>query len=179
PYAANAGNTYTATILASDGRGGTREQTFMVTVTTGTALAALAGTKYSDQNGNGQRDPTAPPPSGLAPIALQQAAIADTPFALDYHQPTNSMLIVAAHNNGTPGLYRVQPDGTELLYASLPGLPLADGTSLTTVRPGKTAGFTTGDVFVAGASSGTPPNQTPAIMKVTAGGATVVNSWAR
>src|SRR5207253_5615114 len=71
------------------------------------------------------------------------------------------------------GIYRVQPDGTELLYASLPGVSPSDGTTLTTVRSDNTSGFTPGDIFLPGPSV----NQHPTVVKVSNGGATVNNTW--
>src|SRR5205823_1737398 len=97
------------------------------------------------------------------------------PFALAYHQPTNSMLLVST-SNGTTGIYRVQADGTELLYASLPGLSAADGTTLTTVQSDNTAGFTVGDIFMPTSSSNNGYGQAQ-ILKVSNGGATVTNPW--
>src|SRR5260370_1072074 len=106
-------------IRTADGPGLTATQSFTVTVTSssGAAPGALFGAKYNDLNGNGQRDPIAPAnPTGLGPIGLKKVPLATAPQGLEYDQPLNSMLVVGKNANS---IYRVQADGTELLYANL------------------------------------------------------------
>jgi PKD repeat protein len=166
------GNNYPVTILASDGVGATATQSFTINVTSGgTAPASIFGTKYNDLNGNGTRD-WLTNTVGLPPIAMGLQSVGYFPLAMDYQQPTNSMLVLE-NVNGTPTIYRLQPDGSQILYASLPNSPTSM-TSLTTVRPGNTAGFTTGHVFVPANPSGGGNAQ---ILRVSNGGATVTNPW--
>ncbi|HEV3082404.1 MAG TPA: PKD domain-containing protein, partial [Gemmataceae bacterium] len=175
----NAGNSYPVTILASDGRGGTTTQSFTVTVTSssGAAPGALFGAKYSDLNGNGQRDPITPVnPTGLGPIGLKQVPLATVATqAVAYDQPLSSMLVVGKIY-GISSIYRVQADGTELLYANL-GTQVLDGTTLAVVRSDNTAGFTPGDIFVPTDSLYINGQFEPTIMKVSNGGATVQSGW--
>jgi hypothetical protein len=80
-------------------------------------------------------------------------------------------MLIEATSGGSTGIYRVQTDGTTLLYASLSGVTPGDGSSIATVRSGNTAGFTYGDVFVAGVTT------SPKIIRITNGGAPVTNPW--
>jgi RHS repeat-associated protein len=172
PTAGIAQGNYTTTIRVDDGRGGYDTQTFAVTVTLPNTAGAIYGTKYNDQNGDGQRGDPTPPATTLSPINMQAFPITQAPIAIDYYQPGNS--IVEAVGTGFSGqntnLYLVNSSGSETLYASLLNVPFQDGKNISAVQPGNQGGFTPGDIFLPGLLS------SYAVAKVSQGGL-VQEAW--
>ena len=94
----------------------------------------------------------------------------NNPIGVDYHEPTNSVILSANYSGGLPSnLERVQFDGSHVQYSGLAGL--TDELKIATVRSAfNPGGFVVGDVFSGNGQDGQ-------IVRVTDGGATVVNPW--
>src|SRR5205823_354400 len=134
-----------------DGRGGYDSQTFSVLVIPASSAGAIYGTKYNDQDGNGVRNDPTPGAQTLGALGLQGFAVNNAPVALDYYQPGNALVEAVSSDVGADtALYLVSPSGAETLFAFLPDVRIADGNAITAVQPGNAAGFTPGDIFLAG-----------------------------
>lgn len=111
------------------------------------------------------------PLAGAQSIKLTQISTTfNTPVGIDYHEPTNSVIISANYSSGLPhNLERIEFDGAHVPYSSLAGL--TDELKIATVRSsGNPGGFVVGDVF-------TGNGQVGQIVRVSNGGATVQNPW--
>ena len=129
----------------------------------------IRGTKWEDINGDGIRDnfSTSKVPN---PIKLTQIS---TPFnqsiGIDYHEPTNSLIISANYFNGNPNNFeRILLDGTHASFSNISGL--TDEVKIATVKSGGIGGFKVGDLFVGNGVDGQ-------IVKITDNGSTVINPW--
>jgi hypothetical protein len=124
-----------------------------------------------DDDGDGTPNYLDPINDG-APPAITLVAITtnfNSPIGIDYHEPTNSVVLSVNYPNGTPsGFERIEFDGTHQPFSTLSGL--TDEVKIATARSGNPAGFTVGDLFVGNGVDGQ-------IVRITDGGATVVNPW--
>ena len=85
------------------------------------------------------------------------------PIGIDYHQPTNSVVMSANYPSGQPSNFvRVLQDGTQIPFSAINGY--TDEIKIATVRSGNPGGFTTGELFVGNGIDGE-------IMRITANGA--------
>ncbi|MBM3726111.1 MAG: PEP-CTERM sorting domain-containing protein [Acidobacteria bacterium] len=93
----------------------------------------------------------------------------NTPIGIDYHEPTNSVLVTANYPSGQPRvLSRINLDGTHTPYSNLAGL--TDELKVATVRSGNVGGFVTGETFLGNGVDGQ-------IVKLSPDGNTVLNPW--
>ncbi len=101
---------------------------------------------------------------------VQLSTSFDNPIGIDYHEPTNSLIMSTNYSNGLPiNLERIEFDGTHFQYSTLSGL--TDELKIATVRSiGNPGGFVVGDVFTGNGNDGE-------IVRVTNGGATIINPW--
>ncbi len=104
-------------------------------------------------------------------ISLTQLSTSfNTPIGVDYHEPTDSLILSVNYSGGLPhNLERIEFDGSNVPYSGLAGL--TDELKIATVRSiGNPGGFTVGDVFTGNGNDGE-------IVRVTDDGATVINPW--
>ena len=110
--------------------------------------------------------------ASAVPAPLTLTAIStpfNSPIGIDYHQPTNSVLISANYPSGGPNnLERINFDGTHTPFSALSGL--TDELKIATVRSGNVGGFVTGQVFTGNGNDGE-------IVRVSPDGLTVNNAW--
>jgi hypothetical protein len=93
----------------------------------------------------------------------------NSPVGIDYHQPTNSIVISANYPTGNPHAFeRISFDGTHSQFSPVSGI--TDEIKIATVRPGNPGGFTTGDLFTGNGVDGQ-------ILRITNNGATVINPF--
>jgi hypothetical protein len=106
------------------------------------------------------------------PPAVQLISISTTfnsPIGIDYHEPTNSVVVSVNYPTGVPsGFERIEFDGSHQQFSDLTGL--TDEVKIATARSGNPAGFTVGDLFVGNGIDGQ-------IVRITGDGATVLNPW--
>jgi hypothetical protein len=106
------------------------------------------------------------------PPAVQLVAISTTfnsPIGIDYHSPTNSVVMSVNYPSGSPSnLELIKADGTHQQFSNFGGL--TDEVKIATVRPGNAGGFAAGDLFMGNGIDGQ-------IVKVSADGTTVTNPW--
>lgn len=156
---------YNVHVVVDDGRGGSDEQDYTVTVTT---TGEIRGRKFMDPFPN-QLPPVGTPPDP-GPINLVPL---DTPWqddiSLEYHQPTNS--VIASINYGAGGqprtFTRILADGTQVPFSNAAGL--TDEVIMTAARPGNLGGFAAGDVFAG--------NGQPGQIARVSDGVDVANPW--
>ncbi len=92
----------------------------------------------------------------------------NTPIGIDYHQPSNTLILSANYPTGQPNnLERVLFDGTRVGFSNLSGL--TDELKIATVQV-PVGGFTVGDVFTGNGNDGE-------IVRVSADGTIVQNPW--
>lgn len=131
-----------------------------------------------DIDGDGIADWRDPLNSAGAPI-LTLVAIStmfNTPIGIDYHQPTNTVIMSVYWSSGSPyNFERVEFDGTHAPFSDIVGL--TDEVKIGTVRAAglkgegeNPAGFVAGDMFVGNGSDGQ-------IVRITDGGLAVINPW--
>ena len=103
-------------------------------------------------------------------VFTQLSTTFNSPVGIDFHEPTNSIILSVNYSGGQPSnLERVEFDGSHSTYSALAGL--TDELKIATVRSvGNPAGFPVGDVFTGNGQDGE-------IVRVTNGGATVMNPW--
>lgn len=103
-------------------------------------------------------------------VLTQLSTPFNAPIGIDYHEPTNTLIVSANYSSGLPhNLERVEFDGSRTVYSSLAGL--TEELKIATVRSiGNPGGFVVGDVFTGNGIDGQ-------IVRVTDGGATVFNPW--
>jgi hypothetical protein len=90
------------------------------------------------------------------------------PVAVDYHDPTSSLIV--SQNVGAPNesFARVQANGTVSTFASPTGM--TDENSFAIAHAGNPGGWTTGDLYAGTGHAGQ-------ILKVSNNGATITNPW--
>ena len=105
-----------------------------------------------------------------AAIKLTQISTTfNSPIGIDYHEPTNSVVMSVNYFGGVPRNFeRVNFDGSHTPFSTASGF--TDEVKIATVRSGNMGGFTTGDLFTGNGVDGE-------IVRITAGGATVINPW--
>jgi hypothetical protein len=107
------------------------------------------------------------PPPAIQLIAI--STIFNSPIGIDYHEPTNSVVMSVNYPAGTPsGFERIELDGTHQQFSGLSAL--TDEVKIATARSGNPGGFTVGDLFVGNGVDGQ-------IVRITDGGNTVINPW--
>ena len=124
-----------------------------------------------DDDGDGIENYRDPINDGaLAPITLTAISTAfNNPIGIDYHEPTNSLVLSANYPTGSPlNFERIEFDGTHEPFSAVSGL--TEEIKIGTVRPDNIAGFVSGDLFVGNGIEGQ-------IVRITDGGDTVVNPW--
>ncbi|MBI4879446.1 MAG: hypothetical protein HY812_07260 [Planctomycetes bacterium] len=101
---------------------------------------------------------------------VQLSTSFDNPIGIDYHEPTNSLILSTNYSNGLPiNLERIEFDGSHFQFSALSGL--TEELKIATVRSiGNPGGFVVGDVFTGNGVDGQ-------IVRVTNGGATISNPW--
>lgn len=94
----------------------------------------------------------------------------NSPIGIDYHQPTNSIVVSVNYSGGQPRNFeRINFDGTHTPFSNASGF--TDEVKIATVRSGNMGGFTTGDLFTGNGVDGQ-------IARISNGGATVTTTWA-
>ena len=130
---------------------------------------AVEGT--GDDDGDGKPNFDDPINDGL-PAAIKLIPISTNftnPVGIDYHEPTNSVVLSVNYSTGSPvGFERIEFDGKHYPFSTLSGL--TEEVKIATARSGNPGGFTVGDLFVGNGNDGE-------IARITAGGASVVNPW--
>ncbi|HHH12225.1 MAG TPA: hypothetical protein ENK23_09175 [Sorangium sp.] len=92
-----------------------------------------------------------------------------TPIGIDYHEPTNSLVLSANYPNGMPfNFERIEQDGTHHAFSMQSGF--TDEVKIATARPGNASGFASGELFVGNGIDGQ-------IVRISADGMTITNPW--
>lgn len=130
---------------------------------------SVEGTGDSDGDGTPNHlDPIndgEPPAITLTPISTTF----NSPIGIDYHEPTNTVVMSVNYSTGTPtGFERVAQDGTHAQFSDLSGL--TEEVKIATARSKNPGGFTVGDLFVGNGVDGQ-------IVRITQNGASVINPW--
>ncbi len=90
-----------------------------------------------------------------------------TPIGIDYHQPTDSVLLSVHYPSGSPNNFvRVKADGTQVAFSSISGL--TDEVKIATARSGSV--FASGTLFTGNGVDGQ-------ITKISPDGSTILNPW--
>lgn len=107
--------------------------------------------------------------SAQAGITLTQISTTfNSPIGIDYHAPSDSVIISANYPNGLPhNLERINFDGTHTGFSALAGL--TDELKVAATRPGN-AGFASGTIFTGNGVNGQ-------IVKVAPDGSSFSNPW--
>jgi RHS repeat-associated protein len=162
------------TVRVDDGRGGFDTQSYTLTVSQGLP-GEIHGAVFDDLNSDGVRNGVAstPPPAPNAPptpIKLTQISTTfNNPIDLDYYEPDNSIIATVNYGGGQPRNFEeIKADGTHAPFSNVAGF--TDEVYIATARSGNLGGFTPGDLFVGN-------GQTGQIVRITNGGATVLNPW--
>ena len=93
----------------------------------------------------------------------------NTPIGIDYHEPTDNVILSVNYSSGTPiALERVLLDGSHVQFSALAGV--TDEVKIATVRSGGSGGFTTGELFVGNGVDGQ-------IVRISADGTSITNPW--
>ncbi len=91
------------------------------------------------------------------------------PIGIDYHEPTNSVVLSANYPSGNPHTFeRIDQDGNHTPFSGVSGL--TDEIKIATARSGNKSGFVAGELFVGNGVDGQ-------IVRISDGGNTVVNPW--
>ena len=125
----------------------------------------------SDDDGDGKPNKNDPINDGDPPtITLTGISTTfNSPIGIDYHEPTNSVVVSVNYPTGTPsGFELIAQDGTHQQFSALTGL--TDEVKIATARSKNPAGFTVGDLFVGNGVDGQ-------IVRITDNGQTVINPW--
>jgi hypothetical protein len=113
----------------------------------------------------------------LVPFAADAASITLTsistlfssPIGIDYHEPTNSVVISANYPTGNPHtLERINQNGSHTGFSALAGVE--DEIKVATARSGNVGGFLAGELFTGNGVDGQ-------IVRVSPDGGTVLNPW--
>jgi hypothetical protein len=130
---------------------------------------SVEGTDDLDSDGIPNfRDPRNDTP--ITPITLTAISTDfNTPIGIDYHEPTNSIVLSANYPSGGPFNFElINFDGSHAQFSDVAGL--TDEIKIGTVRSGNVAGFVTGDLFVGNGVDGQ-------ISRVSSDGMTVDAVW--
>jgi hypothetical protein len=107
------------------------------------------------------------PPPDVLMIAISTTF--NSPIGIDYHQPTNSVVMSVNYPAGTPlNFERITADGNHQPFSDFSGL--SEEVKIATVRGGNVGGFQTGDLFTGNGVDGQ-------IAHVSADGMTIENPW--
>ena len=126
---------------------------------------------HGDFDGDGVPNSEDPLNDGPAPAILLTAISTtfNSPIGIDYHEPTNSVVMSVNYSAGTPlNFERIEADGSHEPFSTFSGL--TDEVKIATARSGNPGGFAVGDLFVGNGVDGQ-------IARITDGGATIVNPW--
>lgn len=106
------------------------------------------------------------------PPAITLTAIStefNAPIGIDYHEPTNSIVMSVNYPEGAPlNFERVELDGSHAPFSAVSGF--TDEVKIATARSGGDAGFIAGDLFVGNGVDGQ-------IVRISDGGATIDDPW--
>ncbi len=93
----------------------------------------------------------------------------DTPIAVDYHQPTNSLVLSVNYPTGMPHNFElVAFDGSNMPFSSFSGL--SEEVKIATVRSDLAEGFSLGELFVGNGVDGQ-------IVRISSDGSSIENPW--
>ena len=96
----------------------------------------------------------------------------NSPIGIDYHEPTDSVVLSVNYSNGQPHNFeRVETDGSHQMFSNVSGL--TDEVKIATARSVSKGGFGTfnpGDLFTGNGVDGQ-------IVRISADGTTVQNPW--
>jgi RHS repeat-associated protein len=109
----------------------------------------------------------APPPGTitLKPISTPF----NNPIAVEYYEPHNSVVATVNYSGGQPRNFEeIKADGTHVPFSNVAGF--TDEVYIATARSSDIGGFKPGDLFVGNGIDGQ-------IVRITDGGATVINPW--
>ncbi len=126
----------------------------------------------ADWDEDGEENYTDPTNDGVPPAVLLTAISTtfNSPIGIDYHEPTDSVVMSVNYPAGTPlNFERVEADGMHQSFSTFSGL--TDEVKIGTVRSGNVGGFVTGDLFVGNGLDGQ-------IVRITDNATTIVNPWA-
>ena len=157
--------TSTATSTATEGPQATIGANLLPNVgkTTGTNNSGI-GIGNGNGNGNGTANST---PQSIRFIPISTPF--NSPIGIDYHAPTNSVVISVNYSSGNPiSFERIDKDGNHTPFSNVSGL--GDEVKIATVRPGNVGGFTAGDMFSGNGIDGE-------ILKIGGDGLIVDNPW--
>jgi hypothetical protein len=125
----------------------------------------------ADWDGDGienYRDPLnsgSPPDITLVPISTTF----NSPIGIDYHQPSNSVVMSVNYSNGIPYNFEfVHQDGSHSPFSTTSGL--TNEVKIAIARPGNQAGFLAGELFVGNGTEGQ-------ITRIDPLGSTIINPW--
>lgn len=91
------------------------------------------------------------------------------PIGIDYHEPTNSVVLSANYPTGNPfTLERIDKDGMHSQFSALAGL--SDEVKIATARSGNLSGFAAGELFVGNGVEGQ-------VVRISADGTQIQNPW--
>ncbi len=124
-----------------------------------------------DWDGDGVPNAVDPRNDGEVPaLRLTRISTAfNTPIAVDYHEPSNALVLSVNYSTGLPHNFElVHFDGSNEPFSSFSGL--SDEVKIATVRSGAATGFTPGELFVGNGVDGQ-------IVRITADGTGIDNPW--
>lgn len=106
----------------------------------------------------------------ITPITLKTISTTfNKPIGIDYHEPTNSVVMSVNHSGGMPlNFERVESDGSHEAFSTVSGL--TNEVKIATARSGNPGGFVAGDLFVGNGLDGQ-------IARLSNGGDTVEMAW--
>ncbi len=93
----------------------------------------------------------------------------NNPIGIDYHEPTNTIVVSVNYPAGAPRSFeRIELDGSHEAFSDVVGL--TDEVKIATARPDSPGGFIAGDLFVGNGLDGQ-------ITRITDNGATTIDPW--
>jgi hypothetical protein len=93
----------------------------------------------------------------------------NAPVGIDYHEPTNSIVVTANYPSGQPlNFERIEANGEHIPFSDAAGF--GDEVKIATVRSGVATTFVPGDLFVGNGIDGE-------IVRITDNGNSVINPW--
>lgn len=124
-----------------------------------------------DSDGDGIPNSKDPINNG-SPTPITLTAIStpfSTPIGIDFHEPTNSVILSANYPTGLPSnIERIGQDGTHYAFSALSGY--TDEVKIATVRSGNMGGFVTGQLFIGNGIDSQ-------LVRVSPDGSVVDNPW--
>ncbi len=107
------------------------------------------------------------PPPALTLVSISTSF--NQPIGIDYHEPTNTVVMSVNYPTGNPLTFeRVELTGEHRPFSALTGV--AEEVKIATVRSGGNRGFVVGDLFTGNGVDGQ-------IMRISEDGAKVINPW--